>query len=273
MEINSSLPMTDTLSLAEAGVLDLMSFTFPANDPQDKKVRSACVTAEFCRILRGRLSPAETNLWSLLERSAEGGIDATEGARLLDKFDIVLIEQAATLGWRMYESVVVLARIALWSDRTDDGVDKLARFQSAIIRNAELKRGLAQHPFTEPEWYATRKAALKAVKVLRKELHSRFRIRKTHRPPNLSELYREIRSTIAGNIRSYGHLMANLTSFMSYLEREDSPSNTVTLLTTRFVTGQVTPASIVNGWFDYQGCTANGKSRQIISRIGSQKLR
>jgi hypothetical protein len=273
MESNSSFPLAETVLRANAGVLDLMSFTFPTNDPEEKKLRSFCVYAESRRILQGRLSPAETVMWTLLERNADRAIDPKDEARLYDMFDNVLIELAVTLGWRMYENTVVLARIAVWTDRGDGGVEKLVRFNAAINRHAALRRGKAQLPFTEPEWYPTRKAALSEVKALGRELQAQLDTRKLNRPPSLSALYEAIRANITGKPRSYGYLMANLSSFMNYLECEDSPSDTVTPLTLRFVTRQVTHTFVVDGWFDYQGCTASGKSRQIISRIGSQKRR
>jgi len=263
METKSSLPVTQSVRLAAAGGLDLMSFEFPTDDPQEKESRNVCVNTETLRIFQGRLSPTEAQLFASMRHNPEDKCDPpNEEARIWDKYDDVLIEQAAALGWRTYESHLILARIAKWSDFDRNGIEKLKRFNEAIKRHAEVKRNLAQLPFTEPEWYQTRKNALQEIKTLQKKLSAQVAAR--NRLPNLTTLYATIRAEIADMPLAYRYLSSNLTSFMDYLKRES-------ILTSKFVTNQTTPADVLNGWFDYQGSTADGKSRQIISRIGKQK--
>ena len=263
METKSSLQVTQSVKLATAGCLDLMSFEFPTDDPQEKESRSVCINMETLRIFRGRLSPAEAQLFASMRHNPEEKRDPPkEEARIWDKYDDVLIEQAAALGWRLYESPLVLARIAKWSDFVWNGIEKLKRFNEAIERHAEVRRHMAQLPFTEPEWYQTRKNAFQEIKALQKKLSAQVAAR--NRLPNPATLYATIRAEIADMPLAYRYLSSNLTSFMDYLERES-------ILTVRLATNQTTPANVVNGWFDYQGSTADGKSRQVISRIGRQR--
>ena len=262
METKSSLQVTQSVRLAVAGYLDLMSFEFPTDDPHERESRSNCLNAETLRILLGRLSPTEAQLFASMRHNPEEKRDPRMEARIWDKYDDVLIAQAAALGWRMYESYLVLARIAKWSDSDCNGVKTLKRFNEAIERHAKVKRNIARLPFTESEWYQTRKNAIQEIKALQKKLSAQVVTR--NRPPYPTTLYRTIRAEIADMPLAYRYLSSNLTSFMDYLERES-------ILTVRFATNQTTPADVVNGWFDYQGSTADGKSRQIISRIGRRK--
>src|SRR5580693_4699194 len=106
---NPSSQAADYIRLANAGLFDFFSFESPASDPEERSVRSKCVFAELSRILLGRLSPSETQLW----QSFSANDDITVAA-LVEKLDDVIIEQAATLGWRLLESCAVVARIAAW---------------------------------------------------------------------------------------------------------------------------------------------------------------
>jgi hypothetical protein len=257
--------------LAAAGVLDLMSFDLPVRDAEERTSRSNYMTKRLLDVFKGRLSASETALWTASWKDANAPIGEQQKRHLFDKFDDVLIGEAAALGWRVFESVSVLTRIAKWCEEEDKGLDKIRRFNAAITRYAEVKRGISQLPFIEPEWYATRKQALREIKALREELCSRFAKQRKRRTLSLNHLRAEIGGRVAAKPLQYPYLMLNLTSFIEYLKRHDSSYETVFPLTTRFATRQVTPAALVDGWFDYQGGTAHGKSRQIISRLRSPK--
>jgi len=236
-----------------------MSWECPASDPQERRLRGNSLIAEMDNIFRGRLSRAEIDLWS--RHDSDFALDPQETSHLWDKFDHVLIEQAESLGWRIFESSGVLQRISHWMDKDPHGIEKLKRFSNNMERNAKIGRGLQRHSFTEQEWCQTRTNALGEVKALQRKLASQFATR--NEMPNPTEACSVIRTEIATTPRGYKYLTANLRSFSEYI----GP------LTPRFVTNQITPATVVDGWFDYQGSTAAGKSRQIISRIGSQKRR
>jgi hypothetical protein len=239
--------------------VDLMSWEFPASDPQERRSRGNSLIAEMDNIFRGRLSPAEIDLWS--RHDSDSVLDPQETSRLWDKFGQVLIEQAESLGWRIFESSNVLQLIAHWMDKDPHGIEKLKRFFDSLVRNAKIGRGLQRHSFREQEWYQTRTNALGEVKALQRKLASQFAAR--NEMPNPTEACSAIRTEITATPRGYKYLTANLRSFLEYI----GP------LSPRFVTNQFTPATVVDGWFDHQGSTAAGKSRQIISRIGSQKRR
>lgn len=259
----------EILSRAVAGTPDLMTFTFPTNDPREKQSRSHDLRLEMRRILMGRLSPAELSLFCEWERNPNAPITSQQEAKLLDKFDEVLIEQVASLGWRMYECVLVLARIAAWTDSRGQGIEKLKKFSHAIVIFAQVRQGIARAPFTEPEWYLTRKDALREIKYLQGRLYAQFTTR--NRPPSTTEeVYSGIRTEVA-TPGAYEYLASNLTSFLDYLLERDSRDQTVLPLSVAFAMREETPATVLDGWFDYQGNTAAGKSRQIISRARSRK--
>jgi hypothetical protein len=198
-----------------------------------------------------------------LNASAETTPPSHEEALLYDKLDEVLIEQTAALGWRVCLSSLVMARIAWWSDNDAGGIEKLRKFTTALNRHAEVKRGKARLPFTEQEWPQTRKNALAEITVLQKGLSTQVAIGKQcSTATQTSDL---IRAEITAKPLTYRYLSSNLLSFVDYLEKHS--------LLLVFVTRQISPGTILNGWFDYQGSTADDKSRQIISRPASQKRR
>jgi hypothetical protein len=240
-------------------VIDFMSLEAPTNDPQERRSRGDHLIKELDNILSGRLSRAATDSWLRLD--LEGPFDPVQTDHVVSELDEVFIEQAESLGWRMLESNIVIQRIAYWMDKDPRGIEKLEKFNKSLECNAKIGRGSRQHSFREQEWFQTRKDALREVKALQRKMVSQFAAK--NRIPSPSEAYSAIRAEIAASPSAYAYLTANLRSFSEY----------VGPLTPSFVTGQITPGAVLDGWFDYQGSTAAGKSRQIISRIGSRRKR
>jgi len=264
----TSVSGAEIISRAVAGTLDLMTFASPTFDPKEKQIRSRAIWEEIRRIFLARLSPAETDL-ALREHNADPSPDLPEETELFDKFDEIVIQQAAALGWRMYECEMVIERIAVWMDSGEQGIKKLERFSAAAIRFAEVRQGRARAPFTEPEWHLTRRDAFREIKNLQARLYAQCAVR--NRPPHTSEVYSAIRAEIDATPQAYPYLASNLTSFLDYLRKRDCPSQSVCPLSVAFVMRQETPATVLDGWFDYQGNTAAGKSRQIISLARSRQ--
>jgi len=244
------------------GTFDLMSIAFPSDNAQEAEQQGERVSEELFRIFCGRLSPSDV---ALFESSIEDPTNGLKDVGLWDKFDEILIEQAVYLGWRMYLSHVVLTRIAVWADHDPrvSGLEKLEKFKKSVIRYGKVKRGLAQLPLSEPEWRETRKNMRVEIKTLQRKLAARFTMNR--RMPNEEEAYAVIRTEIEKAPKEYQNLYANLTSFLDFLREKDSPFI--------MLTNDVTPGVILDGLLDYQACTAEGKSRQIISRLGNPRRR
>ena len=260
MELHrSSVAGPSSQEQVAAKIIDFMSLEAPTNDPAERRSRGNRLIESLDKILRGRLSRAETNFW--LRFSRGDAVGSREIDHVLNKFDDVLIEQAESLGWRMLESNMVIQRIAYWMDKDTRGIEKLEKFNESLEGNAKIGRGLQRHSFREQEWYQTRKDAFREVKALQRKMVSQFAAK--NRIPNPTDAYSAIRAEVAASPSAYTYLTANLRSFSEYL----GP------LTPRFVTGGMTPGAVLDGWFDYQGSVAAGKSRQIISRIGSRRKR
>lgn len=246
---------------AAEGTFDFMSITMPSEDMEEAEQQGECVTMEIYRIVRGRFSRVEMDL---LASTADQPHDPQTVA-FWENVDEIIIEQAAYFGWRLYMSRVVLTRIAIWTDHGDPkdlrNIEKLKRFHEAINRYAKFKRGLERLPLIQPEWYQTRKNTLAEIKALRGKLAARFAMTKSN--TTAEEVYAAIRTEVKGAPGAYPNIVANLTSFVDYLKRDGCALH--------MVTNQITPATILDGFLDYQTGTAEGKSRQIISRIGSQQ--
>ena len=215
-------PSQPVLPAATSGTFDFMAINVPPSNPVEKKQLDDYVTEELRRYVLGRLSRAETDLFFSSSESSEHDSEGKE--RVWDKLDEVLIEQAAYFGWRMYESRFVRVRIALWTDYNFNDVsriDKLRRFNESLNRYAELKRGLKRSPLTEPEWHETRKNALVEIKALQKRLTARFAM--SNSAHDAAEVSSAIQAEVRMGLKEYQYLSANLTSFMAYLEEQDSP--------------------------------------------------
>ena len=252
---------------AAEGLFDLMSLTFPADDPQELEEQGFCVTTELIRLYEERLSRAEQDLWTAMLRNAEVGPNPQVEASLWRKFNHLFIEQVAALGWRMCLSSLLLSRLARWSYYEWEGLERLEKFNAGISRYAEVKRGKARLPFTEQEWPQTRRNALREIKALQKRLSAQLGagIEQPTVAKAAANASSVIRIEIDAKPTTYRYLFSNLLSFLDYLESH--------ALGPVFVIGGISPGTVLNGWFDYQSCAAEDKSRQIISRIGSQKRR
>jgi len=152
MELHrSSVAGPSSQEQVAAKIIDFMSLEAPTNDPAERRSRGNRLIESLDKILRGRLSRAETNFW--LRFSRGDAVGSREIDHVLNKFDDVLIEQAESLGWRMLESNMVIQRIAYWMDKDTRGIEKLEKFNESLEGNAKIGRGLQRHSFREQEWY------------------------------------------------------------------------------------------------------------------------
>lgn len=261
---SGSQKQPSVLLRAAAGVLDLMTLEMPPEDPLEKHQWNHAITGELGKIFEGRLSSSEK---AIFKASQENGQDVEEAERLREKYQDIVIEQAPYLGWRLLESDVVRLILARWCDEDSKGLEKLARFFEGIRRYAEVKRNRASLPFVEQEWYQTRKNAFREIRALQKKMSAQFMIGNEQNTTlkAAEKATSAIHNEIVGNPLVYRYLSENLRSFLDYLAQAS--------LAAVFVTRQITPGVVLTGWFDYQGCTPDDKSRQIISRLGSRKRR
>lgn len=242
-------------------LFDLMSITDVPRDWEQRKTVSAIVTGRLLDIFSGRISSADLELF----KSDSGN---PECDRLWAAFDEIVIEQAATLGWRVYLGEHVLRRVQMWHDKEEKGPELLMRLSDAIVRSARAIRGEVRNPINSPELYWIRKAGLEEVRLLSKKLHAQLVVRQ--KLPALSELYAMMREEIVRLPNVYGCLYQNMRSFFRYLEIQDAEQGGYPL-TKRLAMKQATPSELVNGWTDWGFTTPEGQSRKIISKLGNRK--
>jgi hypothetical protein len=249
------------LTAARLGVskyFDLRSITAVPRDPEERRAISEVLYERLYAILSGRLSPAELALL----RSGE----ASRTERLFSELDRVIGDEAASLGWRILLSDVVLARIQQWHDGETNGPQLLKKFFKILERSALVARGEARHPIDAPEYYADRQSAKQEIRALRNKVCSQLAQR--HKLPRLREVYSILDKEIIEFPSAYPIVSLNRLSLMRYLRIKDDEH---TSLTKRLIAREATPTEIVDGWFDWGFNTPSGKSRQFISRLGSQK--
>jgi hypothetical protein len=248
-----------------AETVDLMSIERLPHDLDEQKAVSGRVTMHILDIFAGRISVADHVLFN-----AEAS--SPQCAHLWPVFDETLISEAATLGCHIFWSDLVLRRISQWHDWPEikDGPELLGRLFSAVVTSSRVRRGLEQHPMAAPELYASRRQALGEMKALCKKLNAST-VGST-RLPKGAELYDLIGIEVDTPER-YPLLRKNWTSLCNYLKQQDldQGGNFTKQMLVR--SSGVTPGEIVNGWFDWWGCTSEGQSRKIISGIGSRKRR
>lgn len=241
---------------------DLMFIHKIPFDLDERRTLSLTVTQRVLDVFAGRLSQAEHTLFRTEPLSSPKSLN------LWPKFDETLISEASSLGWRILLSDDVLRRVEHWHDWLPEGPELLKRFFGAIVTSSRMRRGLEQHPLTAPELYPSRQLARDEMKALCKRLNALTVGRA--RLPETTRLYTLIRDEINATGR-YPYLRKNIRSLFNYLgqQDEDHGRNFTKQLVVRG--SGVTPAEIINGWFDWAFCTAEGQSRKIISKIGSRK--
>jgi hypothetical protein len=263
----------DTRRSGAVPIFDLMSIEKVPVDPEEKAYFASKVTDRLVAILERRLSRSELVLWNQWKTDADPEEKTKESesdvGRIWAKLDEILIDQAATIGWRIHLSTLALRRIQRWHDVHKNGPQLLKRFGDALVTSAKVGRGEAQHPTQSWELYGTRKLILAEMRALSNKLNAQLVTRA--KLPDVSEIYVIIRNEICEFPLTYPALHPNLTSLLRYLDVRDSEEQGS--LTKRLVTKQTTPAELVDGWLDHVFGTAEGKSRQKISRLGSQKRR
>ena len=145
---------------------DLLSINRVPISDEERRAVAVLVSQRVEGILEARLSAAESALW-VSSQSEVKLQDTPDGNRLLSKLDNVIIEQAATRGWRVLLSdSIVLYRLRRYNDIEKRGPKRLERFAAALVHNAQAIRKERRAYMGAPELYPTRQNSLREIRAL-----------------------------------------------------------------------------------------------------------
>jgi hypothetical protein len=209
--------MTENLALSVSDpLLDLMGIrSFPVGEQHpDATAIGRSVKVRVVELLKQKFSPKEHEAWNSLMSLQNGPSHSPTGKQMIRKFDEVLIQEAATLGWRLYCYPAAMSQIANWCDKSKDGLTLLKRFHRALEMGVGVNLGEAKFTINDPRWYETKQNAVKELKYLLGQCREVFRARK--KAPKAQEIYDWVRQAV-GRL-PYWH--QNLAALLSYLENE-----------------------------------------------------
>lgn len=246
----------------KTAAIDLMVTRYPNKWKQIEELSNA-VSQHLLNVFAGRISQENHRLFCTEANNPKCD-------HLWPIFDGTIISEALTLGWRVFASEIVIRRIERWNDlgKMENGPELLEKLFAAIVTNSKVKRGIERFPLNAPELYQTRKKAVAEVKALCKRLSASAK--GLTKIPRGVDLHAVIRREIETPQR-YPVLRMNVESFCTYLTQQDlDQDGNFTVQLVKKGAG-VTPAGVVDGWFDWGSCSSEGQSRKAISKIGSRK--
>jgi hypothetical protein len=209
--------MTQNLALG-APTLDLMGIRqFPVGQhyPDAKAIGDAAWNI-VVQSLRQKLSPEEREILdSRMSLEGTPSPSPTE-KQVLRKFDEVLIQEAETLGWRLYCCPLVMRRIVYWCDKSLSGLALLKRFHKAIELGVGVNLGETSFPINNPRWYRIKQTGAKELKYLLAQY--REAVRGHNRAPGPPEICNWFKETVERVSSAVPYLSQNLSALLVGLE-------------------------------------------------------
>jgi hypothetical protein len=209
--------------------------------------------------LKQRLSPKEYETWKSRMSLGSASPLSRVDEQILRKFDEVLIQEAATLGWRLYCYPAAMKRVSYWCDKSKDGLAFLKRFHKAIEAGVAANLGEEKRYISDPRWYETKQKAVKELKYLLGQCREAFRAR--HKAPEAQEIYSWFHERIAHLSSAVPFWHQNSTALLEYLKND---SNLCACLASGLVTRREAP-SLFDRIFAYGYNVTEAHARKRIS--------
>jgi hypothetical protein len=255
-------PLTDPAS--EAG-FNLLAIDTVPSDPEDRLRLAGAVTRDIRRLFEGRLAPEDLALWC--QDEPETDWTEPEKRRLLGMLDLVIIERAETLGWRVYLSPLVLRQMAEWHDKYKHGPQRLKELGKAVARAARVARGEDKLPISEPEWKQNKEQAKNELQRLFNQYRAVFRPLQAR--PSYQDACEWLRSAVEDSKESFPLLRVNMNSLFKYFEHAGKEDIT---FVKRLLLGNIRPASLFDEWAAWGRNLDTEFFRQSVSRQSTTKL-
>jgi hypothetical protein len=236
-------------------VLDLMAVQKPPIDPEELHKFEREVTSRLVARFQGVLGHKEREAF-------EAG---TLPAALKGKFDEIILTEARVLGWRVLLSRPVLRRMAQWGESVSNGPNLNKQLGEALALYTSVIHGKAKLPIDDRYWPNTKTTAMPEIRALLTQYKSAFAGRNDWPRPKEAQSW--FRQRIEQPADTFRFLKSRRTSFFGYLEYiVDSAT------AQRLYCGELRPVELFNKWGAWAANISEERFRQMVSRIGSEKL-
>lgn len=184
---------------------------------------------------------------------------------LMGRFDEIILTEARVLGWRVLLSRPVQHRMAQWGESVRNGPELNKQFGEALALYTRVIHEKAKLPIDDRYWPSTKTLAVPEIRALLIQYKSTFAGRNAWPTPGEAQSW--FRQRIEQSADTFRFLNSRRTSFFGYLEYiVDSAT------AQRLYCGEIRPVELFNKWGAWAANISEERFRQMVSRIGSEKL-
>jgi hypothetical protein len=198
----------------------------------------------------------------------EGTVEISDEVRLLTvvqeycpeaelaRLDELIIDEAETYGPHLTTSRLVQWRQPEWNPQ------QFLRWGKALAKWKSDRKG-GRAAVDDPGWREFRENTIAEIKASANALQEEIR-----RPPRIhirrGDLARMWQELIDANPNGFGHLRANLASFLDFVADEDAPSNQLIAISER---KQLSAPLLFDEWWGFRTHRPHQNLSEIISRL------
>jgi hypothetical protein len=186
-------------------------------------------------------------------------------AAIMEMLDDFILEQAKTLGDRIFACDLAAKRISAWK-LEPIGPGLFEQIGKAMADSARILQRKKRVPVTDPALYELKTKSISELRILLSLLKTAFGARRTQPLPN--ELATWIRDQVTAQKNVFPLLFANLSSLLSYLQSIGKESGSVSR---RFVNGAILAPELFQRWCGHRFARDPETLRQMFSELGSKK--
>jgi len=262
---------SETLPASIASFEDFQDIDNIPFDPVERLRLEVALSQQFVLRLRERLKPADLDEWDRVKSISELGMSlrdtsiisklpAASFLRINVALDELILEQARTIGAKVFLCSNALRRILQW-EREPYGPRLYERLGQELALRVRVGHGEAKLPLS-PGLRPLRKELLGEIKMLRGVLIGKFPQR---RRPNPAELLRVAMQILEDKNEPYEQLRWNLAAFRLFIESQ--PSSLEHLV----FRGNITPVIFVDAFIAHCTNRSPEATRQAIARMKAKR--
>jgi len=245
------------------GDVDLQAIDRIPPDPEERRAQRKKVGKVLADLFYNALPQQKKDLVDQLK--SDSVCDENVRHIIEKEFDDFILGQAHCLGWRIFLSDTILARIAKWEIPAEkDGPKLSVELGKALALHAGILRGEARRP-VPPEMYGFREKTKPELKVLLRKTKLFIAVKRPRGRQGWDQIISYICREIEGDSATFPILGGRLRPLKGFLwHLQDSYPDTPAFL------GDRTPADFFKEWAGWAENRDPEALRQDVSKLGGQ---
>jgi hypothetical protein len=215
------------------------------------------ITKELNEVWSGLLTKPERQISPELARNQRNAIPV----RALSKFDALILNQAETLGWRLFTSTRVLERLSLW-EQWPNGAELFMYLGRALAKASQIVQKRVLPPIDDPDLVSVQIHTTEELRGVLREMKAVLSVKRNTSDTDILESFIRI---VSESSPQFPLLAANVVRWQAFLEK--NPAS----IRSRMSAKRSAPASLFIDWLAFCKGHEPETIRKKISSLGSLK--